>query len=50
MYEIKMPYWYVLKHKEHKGQNEDITFCDMKYDSIIGAQFADDTQVSSLII
>ncbi|VVB87665.1 CRISPR-associated nuclease/helicase Cas3 [uncultured archaeon] len=47
LYEVKMPYWYVLKHKE---QNEDITFCEMKYDSVIGAQFADDTQVSSLII
>ncbi len=50
LYEVKMPYWYVLKHKEHKEQNDDITFCEMKYDSVIGAQFADDTQVSSLII
>ncbi len=47
MYEVKMPYWYVQKHKE---TNEDITFCEMKYDSIIGAQFAEDSQVSSLII
>jgi CRISPR-associated endonuclease/helicase Cas3 len=47
MYEVKMPYWYVQKHKE---PNEEITFCEMKYDSIIGAQFAEDSQVSSLII
>jgi len=47
LYEVKMPYWYVQKHKE---QIEEITFCDMKYDSVIGAQFAEDTQVSSLII
>ena len=47
LYEVKMPYWYVIKHKE---PNEDITFCEMKYDSVIGAQFAEDTQVSSLII
>ncbi|MGB8215738.1 MAG: CRISPR-associated helicase Cas3' [Candidatus Methanoperedens sp.] len=47
LYEVKMPYWYVLKHKE---PSEEITFCDMKYDSVIGAQFTEDTQVSSLII
>lgn len=47
LYEVKMPYWYVQKHKEPV---EDITFCEMKYDSVIGAQFTEDTQVSSLII
>jgi len=47
LYEVKMPYWYVQKHKEQHG---DITFCDMKYDSVIGAQFTEDTHVSSLII
>ncbi len=47
LYEVKMPYWYVVKHKE---PSEEITFCEMKYDSIIGAQFAEDTQVSCLII
>lgn len=50
MYEVKMPYWYVIKHKEPKEENEDITFCEMKYDSVIGAQFIEDEQVSSLII
>jgi CRISPR-associated endonuclease/helicase Cas3 len=47
LYEVKIPYWYVQKHKE---QIDDVTFCDMKYDSVIGAQFTEDTQVSSLII
>ena len=47
LYEVKMPYWYVRKHKE---MVDDITFCEMKYDSDIGASFADDVEVSSLII
>ena len=36
LYEVKMPYWYVRKHQECV---DDIIFCDMEYDSIIGAQF-----------
>ena len=36
LYEVKMPYWYVKKHQECV---DDIIFCDMEYDSIIGAQF-----------
>jgi CRISPR-associated endonuclease/helicase Cas3 len=47
MLEIKMPYWYVLKHKE---QENDIMFCEMNYNSDIGAQFEEDSEVSSLII
>lgn len=47
LYEVKMPYWYVIRHKE---PNEEIPFCDMKYDSVVGAQFTEDNQVSSLII
>jgi CRISPR-associated endonuclease/helicase Cas3 len=47
LYEVKMPYWYVRTHKEII---DDITFCDMKYDSDIGASFADDSELSSLII
>ncbi|MCX6690284.1 MAG: hypothetical protein NTZ39_11455, partial [Methanoregula sp.] len=47
LYEVKMPYWYVRKHKEII---DDITFCEMNYDSDIGASFADDVEVSSLII
>jgi CRISPR-associated endonuclease/helicase Cas3 len=47
LYEVKMPYWYVRKHKE---VHDEIMFCEMNYDSDIGASFADDTEVSSLII
>jgi CRISPR-associated endonuclease/helicase Cas3 len=47
LYEVKMPYWYVRTHKEII---DDITFCDMNYDSEIGASFADDSELSSLII
>lgn len=46
-YEIKMPYWYVRKHKEEAGE---IVFCDMNYDSEIGATFVSDEEVSSMII
>lgn len=46
-YEIKLPLWYVLKHKEDiKG----ITFCDVDYDSNIGATFKKDDEVASMII
>ena len=45
LYEIKMPYWYVMKHKE-----QDDIFCDMEYDSNIGAQFIEDTEVLTMII
>jgi CRISPR-associated helicase Cas3/CRISPR-associated endonuclease Cas3-HD len=47
LYEVKMPYWYVRKHKE---VHDEIMFCEMRYDSDIGASFADDTEVSSLIL
>jgi CRISPR-associated endonuclease/helicase Cas3 len=47
MFEVKMPYWYVRTHKEIV---EDITFCDMNYDSEIGASFSDDTELSHMII
>lgn len=46
LFEIKMPYWYVLKNKE---EIKDITFCEMDYDFETGAQFKDDTEISSLI-
>lgn len=47
LYEVKMPYWYVMKHKE---QEEDIIFCNMDYNFEIGAQFTEDAEVSCLII
>lgn len=46
-YEVKMPLWYVRKHKEELGE---VVFCEMGYDSKIGATFASDEGVSSLII
>lgn len=45
-YEVKMPHWYVRKHKEELGE---VVFCEMGYDSKIGATFAPDEGVSSLI-
>lgn len=46
-YEIKLPLWYVRKNKEEvKG----VTFCDVDYDSNIGAIFTKDEHVSSMII
>lgn len=46
-YEIKLPLWYVCRNKEDvKG----ITFCDVDYDSNIGAIFIKDAEVSSMII
>ncbi len=47
LFEVKMPYWYVRSHKEIV---DDITFCEMNYDAEIGASFADDTELSSLIL
>ena len=47
LYEVKMPYWYVRSHKEIV---DDITFCEMNYDAEMGASFADDTELSSLIL
>ena len=46
-YEIKLPLWYVSKHKEDiKG----ITFCDVEYNSNIGAIFKKEQQLTSMII
>lgn len=45
LYEIKMPYWYVMKHKDQDG-----IFCDMEYCSNIGARFTEDNEVSTMII
>jgi CRISPR-associated endonuclease/helicase Cas3 len=47
LYEVKMPYWYVRKHKEIV---DEMIFCEMNYDSDIGATFAEDVDVSSMII
>lgn len=39
LYEIKMPMWYVKKHKE---VIDGITFCEMQYNSMIGAEYNKD--------
>lgn len=46
-YEIKLPIWYVRKHKE---EINGITFCDMDYNSYIGATFGKDEELSWMII
>jgi CRISPR-associated endonuclease/helicase Cas3 len=47
LFEIKMPYWYVLKNKQ---EIRGITFCEMGYDFEIGAQFKNNPEISSMII
>lgn len=47
LYEVKMPYWYVRKHKD---EVEEIVFCEMNYNSDIGATFAGAANVASFII
>jgi len=46
-YEIKLPLWYVLKYRE---EEKGIMFCDVDYDSNIGAMFQKGEQVVSMII
>jgi len=45
LYEVKMPYWYVMKHKEQDG-----IFCDMDYDPNIGARFKEDNEILTMIV
>lgn len=45
-YEVKLPLWYVRKNREDIN---GITFCDVEYDSNIGAIFKKGEQVSSMI-
>lgn len=46
-YEVKLPLWYVHKNKEEIG---GITFCNVRYDSNIGATFGKDEELSNMII
>lgn len=46
-YEVKLPLWYVCKNREDIN---GIEFCDVEYDSNIGAILKKDKQVSSMII
>jgi len=45
-YEVKLPLWYVYRNRE---EINGITFCDVEYDSNIGAIFKKGEQVSSMI-
>jgi len=45
-YEVKMPAWYVRKHREIRG---DVVFCEMGYDADLGARFKDTPELSYLI-
>lgn len=46
-YELKMPDWYVKKHRiewkvDGAGRNGDILFCEMNYDEEYGARFTEE--------
>jgi CRISPR-associated endonuclease/helicase Cas3 len=45
-YEVKMPYWYVRKHKT---EIEGIIFCEMEYDDVYGARYLHE-QAEALLI
>ena len=42
-YEVKMPLWYVLKNKREEN---NICFCDMEYDSTLGARYLEETEIA----
>lgn len=46
-YEVKMPAWYV---KKNRLVIDDVTFCDMEYDSELGARFVDAPEISYMVI
>ncbi|KUL02242.1 MAG: CRISPR-associated helicase Cas3 [Methanomicrobiales archaeon 53_19] len=46
-YEVKMPLWYVRKHRDIRG---DVVFCDMDYDAEFGARFSKRPEEVNLII
>ncbi len=46
-YEVKMPLWYVKKHREIRG---DVVFCDMEYDTVLGARFTERPEEACLFI
>ena len=45
-YEVKMPIWYVNKHRDVRG---DVVFCEMEYDADLGARFTDTPELSYLM-
>ncbi len=45
-YEVKLPLWYVQRNREDiKG----ITFCDIEYNSFIGATLSQSDKASTII-
>jgi len=46
-YEVKMPAWYV---KKHSVVENDVIYCEMKYDPEIGAQFMDTPELAYMVI
>jgi CRISPR-associated endonuclease/helicase Cas3 len=47
LFEVKMPFWYVRKHKK---DIDGILFCDMEYDSTYGAQYCDGSDSNQIIL
>lgn len=45
-YEVKMPAWYVKKHREVRG---DVVFCEMEYDADLGARFTDTPELAYMM-
>jgi len=46
-FEVKMPAWYVRKHRMVE---DDVVYCEMQYDSLIGARFMDTPETGYLVI
>jgi len=46
LYEMKLPLWYVLKNLM---EIEGISFCDVSYDSNLGAQFKKGDEIAFMI-
>lgn len=46
-YEVKMPAWYVKKHREIRG---DVVFCEMDYNADLGARLTNAPELSFMMI
>ena len=45
-FEVKMPQWYVRKHK---SEVDGILFCEMEYDEMYGAGYLDESEIQLLV-
>lgn len=45
-FEVKMPQWYV---KKHRSETDGILFCDMEYDEMYGAGYLDESDIQLLV-